>query len=148
MSYAWTDDPVVADTTKIRKVHIEELRVAVSAEITRRSGTPDSFTDPVLQDGTEANPTKCREVHITELRESCREASVLPCLTNTIAPPSSWSDDPIEFDITKIRATHIEELRDYTDQLSGACLCNCDSHCSCNCNDCGCNHCGSHCSPH
>lgn len=71
---SFTDNPVVADVTLIRKTHIDELRAAVNGEQTRRAGVPSSWTDPLLL----AGQTLPRKIHIDQLRstiEALREGS-------------------------------------------------------------------------
>jgi len=155
----WTaPDPVVADSTKVRDLHIEELRTSVNTELVYRTASAKTWTDPVLFNGADLTPTKVRTYHINELRQACETAQLTDCSTDTVTIiPPKWNNNPgegptqnlrVEDSVTKIRATHVNELRDYVNLLESACLCNCDNYCPCNCNDCGCNHCGSHCSPH
>jgi hypothetical protein len=147
MATVWTDSPIVAGTTEIRAVHINELRTAINNEISRRAGGIKSWTDPTLVVPPGANPNIVRESHVRELRAAANYAETIDCVTD-LAPVQTWTDDPIVPDVTPIRATHINELRTYFNQLETQCTCNCDSHCACNSQCCNCDHCGSNCSPH
>lgn len=143
MTTTWTDNPLVAGTTKIRKIHIEELRTAINSEIGRRGGTARSFSNPVLHDGSQPNPTKCRAAHVQELRDACDYAADLPCTTDTIVP-GTWTDT-LNAGTTKIRAIHVQELRTYINNMESGCMCDCDGHCACHGKCCECDHCSSHC---
>ena len=65
----FTDYPIVADVTLIRKVHVDQLRVAINAEETRRFKTVTAWTDPVLT----ANVSVPREPHMTQARDGIDE---------------------------------------------------------------------------
>jgi hypothetical protein len=106
---AWTDDPLVAGTTKIRKVHIDEMRDAVGTEIIRRGGTAWTWTtDPTIV----ANYTKPRVGHITEIRSACEYCQSLI----SGMPSPSWTDT-ITANTTKIRSVHVTEIRTYINAM-------------------------------
>ena len=151
MATNWTDEGasspaarVVADVTKVRAIHVNELRVAINAEISSRGGSPHSWSNNPI---TTIPEQRVRAVHITELRAASDYAKSVDCATDS-TPIMTWTDNPLVVGTTKIRATHINELRGYINQLEGACRCNCNGHCGCNGLCCNCDHCGSHCSPH
>jgi len=63
---AFTDYPVTANVTLIRKTHIDELRASVNAEQTRRNSVNTEWTDaPIV-----AGQTLPRKIHVDELRAS------------------------------------------------------------------------------
>ena len=71
MPYTWTDDPLFANQTPIRKIHIEELRNATNNErISHGLGTYTWTDDPLF-----ANQTPIRKIHIEELRNAIDELS-------------------------------------------------------------------------
>ena len=148
MATSWTDQGasspaarVVFDVTKVREIHVSELRTAINTEIQRRGGPPKIWTNSPITAGV----TRVRDVHINELREASDYAASIDCATDT-TPIKVWSDNPIVHDMHKIRATHINELREYVNIMESACLSHCP-HCSYSpC--CNCDHCSSHCSPH
>lgn len=86
----FTDYPIVADVTFIRKIHVDQLRAAINAEQTRRSITNTVWTDPTIT----ANQTVPRKPHMSEARDSIyaiREPSGYPthsCPANQDVPAS------------------------------------------------------------
>jgi hypothetical protein len=150
MATSWTDEGsgpaarVLGGTTLIRKIHIDELRTAINAEISRRGGLARTWTNPTIV----ANSTAVRDDHVAELRAALSYAKSIDCSTDTLPVPGSWTDNPLVPDVTAIRDDHINELRVYVNQIEAVCLCNCDGHCGCNGLCCNCDHCDSHCSPH
>ena len=95
----FTDDPLVAQTTLIRNVHIAQLRTAVNA-FRATAGLPPLASDPTLGAGQ-----LVRAQHITALRtglDQARSALVLPALTYT---------DPTLTAGLVVRALHVQELR-------------------------------------
>jgi len=148
MSYVWTDDPLYDGTepnpTKIRAVHVAELRTNINQELVKRSIPLRTWDGSITHD-----VTKVRKVHVDELRTAIEDAnSVTPIYCRSNTPfDINWTDPTIEYDVTKIRKVHIEELRQYTDSLSNNCYCDCNGPCNCNCNaPCSyCAHCGQGC---
>ena len=61
---SWTDSTITANSTKPRKVHVDELRAEVNDELTRRGLSTASWTDSTIT----ANSTKVRKIHIDESR--------------------------------------------------------------------------------
>ncbi len=100
-SKIFTDDPLVAGATVIKRVHITELREAAN-QLLGGSG-PFPFTEPTLTAGV----TAVKRIHITELRTALTQAAVA-----LGKPTPSFSTDPtIVVGDTEIKAAHITELR-------------------------------------
>ena len=99
---SWTDPTITANSTKIRKVHIDELRTAIDFRRTDAGLSVYSWTDPTIT----ANSTKIRKVHIDELR-----SAISGVYTTCGQAAPSWTDPTITADSTKIRKVHIDELR-------------------------------------
>ena len=90
----FTNDPVVAETTKIRLVHVTQLRAAVNA-LRATASLP-----PLAADATVAAGALVRESHIATLRAKLNEARDAVGLAS------------IAFDaLTLIRAAHVTQLR-------------------------------------
>jgi hypothetical protein len=92
----FTDDPLVALTTKVKAVHLTQLRTAVNA---MRAAAGLS---PLGSDATIAIGLPVRAQHITDLRtalNAARTAIGLPTLTYTDPTP------------TIIKAVHVQQLR-------------------------------------
>jgi len=69
-SPTFTDNPLMAQTTPVERVHITELRAAVG-ELRARYGLPAyGWTDATLTAGT----TPVKSVHLTELRTALADA--------------------------------------------------------------------------
>src|SRR5207253_2586908 len=66
----FTDDPLTAQTTLIRAVHILELRAAIDSVRVARALAAFAWTDPTLTPGS----TPARAVHLTELRTALNQA--------------------------------------------------------------------------
>ncbi len=97
---AWTDDPLVAGNSRIRVVHVNELRRETNRTRIAYGLPVVSWTDDVLT----ANQTLIRAVHFTELHTGLTEVRSLTGTSvvigaQTIAPGVA------------IRAAHITEMR-------------------------------------
>ncbi len=106
---AFSDDPLVAGTTPIKRVHITELRTAANEK--RADGGLGSFpfTDPTLTAGV----TTVKRVHITELRTALIQAA-----SALGKPAPSFPTDPtIVAGQTVIKKAHINDLRDAVREL-------------------------------
>ena len=99
---SWTDSTITANSTKIRKVHIDELRSAINTRRIDAGLTNYSWTDPTIT----ANSTKIRKVHIDDLRTAISQV-----YTTCGQAAPSWTDPTITANTTKIRKVHIDELR-------------------------------------
>jgi len=95
----FTDDPVAAGTTPIRKAHLTELRTAVNAVRAAAGLAPVTFTD--------ADPTgvTIKPAHITELRNALAPARAMLALG---AQSYTWAATSG----TLIHADDVKELRD------------------------------------
>lgn len=89
-----TDDPVVARTTPIKRVHIEQLRAAVNQTRAAVGLAATTFTDPSLAG------ILIRKIHITELRNAINEARA-----QIGKSAYAFSDS------TSMYAVHINDLR-------------------------------------
>ena len=99
----FSDDPLGAQTTVIRSVHLTQLRTAVNAMRAAAAGLlPAGFTD------SGASGVIVKAVHITELRTALDAArSALGLSTG------GYSDSSLTSGMT-VRAVHFQELRDRT----------------------------------
>lgn len=128
----WTNDPLVAGSTQVRKIHVDELRTAINWDITVRGGSSIVFTDTIT-----AGATKIRATHLNELRAGVTAlvARLSPCGTNaasaTFTAPDPMISNPGGPATDKIRAVHIQELRYIISAAEAACYCDCVGHCSC-----------------
>jgi len=150
----WTDSTITAGSTKIRKVHIDEIRSFINTELTRRGLTNVTYTDPTITAGT----TKRRKVHIDELRAALSlNLKKGNCPSDTLYCPQDTSgcmdftDSTITAGSTKIRKVHVDELRSKLQALMTTCICEAE-HCK-YCADCGyfynrCSHAGVACDDH
>jgi hypothetical protein len=110
-SPTWEDNPLVVNITKIRAVHINNLRSysedAYEAPCNTDSATNPAWTDkeatPVMGNRVEATTTKVRKIHIDELRSY----------------------------INVLEAQCLCDCHSYCCNCHGHCGCNCNSHCSC-----------------
>ncbi|MEK7452619.1 MAG: hypothetical protein AAB614_00090 [Patescibacteria group bacterium] len=100
--FVWTDPALTAGLTKIRKVHIDELRSNINIMRLDAGLITFLWTDPIIASGA----TKIRATHIQELR-----TAILDVYTacGSIAPV--FSDATLVAGTTKIRKVHIDELR-------------------------------------
>jgi hypothetical protein len=102
LTMMFTDDPIVADETSVKRAHVAEMRDAVNALRATANLSTATFTDPEL---TTSTPVKT--VHVSELREAltqARDAIGLSALvfTDAVLTPES----------TVIRAVHVQEIRE------------------------------------
>jgi endoglucanase len=95
---AYTDDPIVAQVTVIKAVHLLELRDAVNAVRARAGLAPLVFGD-----GVPAPGTVIRASHIIDLRNALNAALF----------PNPAYTDPALAPGNAVRAVHIQELRTY-----------------------------------
>lgn len=118
----FTDPTLTADVVEVKRQHIEELRAAVAAELSRRGlAAAPAYTDPVIT----AYVTDIKNTHIEELRtqieavHSGRGESGY-CPEDTVTIPT-WLTDITVTD--EIRNNHIEEMRTTINGLSAGCIC-------------------------
>jgi hypothetical protein len=101
-SIVFTDDPVVAQSTPARAVHITELRSAINTVRAARGLGAFAWTDPTLTAGS----TVVRAVHLAELRTALNQAYQAAGRT---AP--TYTDPSLVAGGTVIKAIHVNELR-------------------------------------
>jgi len=103
-SKTFTDDPLVAGITAIKRVHITELRQAANQLRAQGGLAAFPFTDPTVTTGV----TTVKQVYITELRTALTEAAV----ALGKSAPNFSTDSTILAGQTVSKAAHITELRD------------------------------------
>ena len=96
----FTDDPIVAGVTPIKKAHVTELRSAVNAiraavGLSAFPFTPADLTGLVIS-----------AAHFADLRSALAEARAAVLL-----PPARYTDPTLTQQTTMIKAVHITELR-------------------------------------
>jgi hypothetical protein len=96
----FTDDPLIAGTTLVKAVHVNELRQAVNAMRAAAGLTASSFTDPVL------TQIAVKAVHVQELRTALAQARMALGL-----PTLMLTDPTLTPGTTPIKAVHVQELR-------------------------------------
>ena len=141
---SWTDAPVVRLQTSMKAVHVNELRTAINAELTRRGFSTWSWTDDPVQIGD-----VIKAEHYEEMRDAVDNLKIGDCAADGDYCPGDtsdavvWTDDPLVVDETEIKALHTNNLRQYKNSLSSSCICETEQ---CEyCADCGyrysyCNH--------
>lgn len=102
VSIAWTDANIIAGTTKIRAVHINELRANTNLRRQDAGLTDYTWTDSTLTTGT----TKIKTAHLQEIRNAISEV-----YTTCGQTTPTFTDSTLTAGATKIRKTHIDELR-------------------------------------
>ena len=100
--FTFTDDPLVARNTRIKAVHIIELRTAIDSLRVARGLAPFAWTDRTLVPGV----TRARTVHVAELRTALDQAYQ----TSRQAPPT-YTDPALAVGRTTIKKVHLDELR-------------------------------------
>src|SRR5207253_1360408 len=98
----FTDDPLTAQSTLIKTVHLVELRAGIDSIRVARGLAPFAWTDPTLTPGS----TPVKAVHLTELRTALNQAyqaagRALP----------TYTDPSVAAGVTVIKAVHLNELR-------------------------------------
>lgn len=98
----FTDDPLVAQVTQIKRIHVIELRTRIDALRVANSLSAFSWTDPTLTAGV----TKVKAVHVTEMRTALAQA-----YTAAGAGSGPTYTDPSLSAGAVVKKVHIEELR-------------------------------------
>jgi hypothetical protein len=96
----FTDDPLIVNSTRVKLVHLTELRQAVNAMRAAAGLSAATFTDPALTN------VRIKAVHVQELRNAlvpARAALGLSVLT--------FTDPTLTVGTTRIKAAHVQELR-------------------------------------
>jgi len=100
----FAEDPLIAGSTIVQAVHLTQLRTAVNAVRTLAALPAGSYTDPTITPGA----TILRR-HVTELRTNLDTARSILGLAAL-----SYTDPAITAGTTKVKAAHIQELRNGT----------------------------------
>jgi hypothetical protein len=98
---SFTDDPVGAGVTRIKAVHVTELRGAVNALRATAGLTASAFTDPVL-----SSSVRVKAIHVQELRTALTAARGALGL-----PAAGYTDPSLTPGSSRVRAVHVQELR-------------------------------------
>jgi hypothetical protein len=98
----FTDDPLTAQITKVKVVHLTQLRTAVNAMRATAGLTAATFTDPSL-----TTATRVKAAHVTELRTALNQARAALGLTAL-----TYTDTNITASSTRVKAAHVQELRE------------------------------------
>jgi hypothetical protein len=96
----FTNDPLGPGATRIRAIHLTELRQAVNAMRTAAGLGAASFTDP-----TPAG-VRVKKVHIDELRTALNAAR-----TTLGLAAAAFTDPTLVARSTRVKAAHVQELR-------------------------------------
>ena len=100
-TFAFTDDPLTAQSTPIRSAHIMEIRAAIDSVRVARGLETFDWTDPTLTPGS----TPIKGVHLAELRTALNEAYEAAGRT-----PPSYTQAIVVAGVTIIRAVDLNEL--------------------------------------
>jgi len=101
-SFTFTDDPLTAQNTLIKGVHIVELRAAINSARMARGLPSFDWTDPTLTPGS----IPVTVVHLIELRTALNQAYQAAGRT-----PPAYTDATVVAQQAVIRAIHLTELR-------------------------------------
>lgn len=96
---AFTDDPLIVNTTKVKLIHINELRARINALRVARGLSEFSFTDPTL-----TTSTVIQDEHILELR-----TALAAVYTNAAVTQPVYTD--VSLAGVAVKAIHIAQLR-------------------------------------
>jgi hypothetical protein len=103
-TFAFTDDPLMTNSTGIKAIHILEARQFVNL-IRSVAGLPDAtFTDPVLN-----SSVRIKAVHLQQVQNALEEARDAVFLVR-----NSYHDAAYDVDTTTIKAANVRELRNGT----------------------------------
>ena len=98
----FTDDPVVAQSTLIKAVHIMELRAAIDSVRVARGLATFAWSDPALTPGS----TLVKAVYLTDLRTALSQAYQAAGRTSP-----AYTDPTVGAGLAVIKAIHLNELR-------------------------------------
>ncbi|MBI2987903.1 MAG: hypothetical protein HYY45_14160 [Deltaproteobacteria bacterium] len=101
-SKSFTDDPLSAQVTPVKRVHITDLREAINTLRSNNGLSAYSYTDSTLTAGT----TQAKVVHITDLRTALDGVYDAKSRTRP-----SYTDSTITAGQTVIKKAHIAEIR-------------------------------------
>ena len=147
----WTDPALTANTVKARNDHVEELRIKINLEFTRRGLSTATFTDVTLT----ADVIKIRNDHVAELRGELQNIKLGRGESGYCVQDASgcmdFTDPTLTANTIKARNDHVSELRTKLQALMTGCICEAEQ---CQyCADCGyyyqtCSHAGCACDDH
>src|SRR6185295_8018180 len=98
----FTDPSLTVQSTKVKAAHFTELLAAVNAVRTLAGLGAAGFTAPAP-----TNPVTVRATHITDLRTALDTARTTLGLS-----PLTYTDSSLTVQSTKIKAAHLNELRE------------------------------------
>ncbi len=101
-TFFFTDDPLIAQATRIKALHITELRQAVNVFRAAAGLPPATFTDPTV-----STAIAIKASHFRELRLALNQARVPLGLSSV-----TFTDATLTEGATQVRAVHLGELRD------------------------------------
>ena len=127
MATLWTTN-IVADTTSLRKSVVEELRVSIVSEKTRRG-----ISDSVSQDTLVVGKTAGIVGHIDGIKLKIKEINNTPCSSDYIKPGLS-SINKFHIDEIKTRINSLESFSNGSNVASG-CSASCTGFCT-SCSSC------------
>jgi hypothetical protein len=99
---AFTDDPIAAQVTVVKAIHLHELRAAINAARAVQGLTPFVWTDAMITPGV----TVVRAVHLTEMRTALNQAYQAAGRATPV-----YTDPAVGSGFTTIRGSHVNELR-------------------------------------
>jgi hypothetical protein len=97
----FTDDPLLAQSTRIKAMHLTQLRQAVNAVRATAGLSAATFTDPAI-----SNAVRIKAAHVQELRTALNQART-PLGLSTV----TFTDATLVATSTKVRVVHIADLR-------------------------------------
>lgn len=101
-NFTFTEDPLIAQSSIIRAVHVTELRTAINNARTARGLAPFTWTDATLT----AGGSLVRAIHLIELRTALNQAYQA---AGRQVP--TYSEASVAAGATTIKASHLNELR-------------------------------------
>jgi hypothetical protein len=99
--FVFTDDPLILQVTRVKTIHVTELRQAVNALRAAAGLTATVFTDPAL-----SSASTIKAVHVQELRTAENEARAALGMSSV-----TFTDAAIVPASTKVRLVHLQEVR-------------------------------------
>ena len=149
----WTDDPLIADTYKEKKIHLVELRAALEAldghyhvfnGINSQGELPNVTVAWVESSASIiVDQTKIKAAHYQEVMDFIKAYDghyhYVPAWavnSTTLNAGFVFTEDPLVQDVSWIKAYNNEEVRIAVEMLAahvhGAC-CECECTCTCTC---------------
>lgn len=97
----FTDDPLVAGATRVKALHVTELRTAINTKRTQAGLGAFAWS---------AAPASGGPILATQVAEL--RTALTPALA-ALGTTASYTDPTLTVDVTRIKAVHIQELRNY-----------------------------------